>query len=433
MRCIYILMMIACTVPKTTSDTSDADVPAPDTSTPDTPDVVGSTISATISGFSLPRRDQIYDMESLSSAGVGCVLVGDPYYDSFTGAVFVVCPGALDVPDDATTIWTGSGENQALGCSVELSRVYDGVYFDEFVGSSEFNDPTYEGRALMWNVSFSSDVAVNVSALDVVGSAAGDSFTGGYFGTMVRVTGDLIIASQTNAVPYLYGASVGELYGARLSDFSPLVVGGSSAVDTSTGGFAGYEASAGDDGTAIASFGGIVQHLDMSGVPDWWVDMDGSGAGEYPWPTLNDVTLWTGTSRLNSGEVVLSVFSRENRALGEDTYALVIDPVSGETLEDYSNVYGVESGVLDGVEWRVYGVEDCDPDFDDCRIGYLRVDFDSDKDGSLDSGLDVSLPFEADTFPSSGCLLGLTSDGTSEVGWFCKDQRYGGFLSLSVI
>ena len=60
-----------------------------------------------------------------------------------------------------------------------------------------------------------------------------------------------------------------------------------------------------------------------------------------------------------------------------------------------------------------------------CRAGYIEIE-------TASASFVVSLPFEADTFPEAGCLIGLTSDGVSEVGWFCKDQRYGGFLTISV-
>lgn len=421
-RFVTLTLLAACEAPKT-FDAADTSTP-PDTA--DTSADTGTdtaheprTLTATISGYSLPRRDQVYDIVALPSAGPGCVAIGNPYSDGFTGAIYVACPGALDLPADAVTVWTGSAENQALGCNVEIGEI-DGV---EVIGSSEFADPTYVGRGMIWPTGASSGLAADVAIVDVSGANEGDGFTGGYFGTMIVPVGDLIVASQTNAVPYLLGAPyAGDL---TLDDFAPLVDGGSGYVDASTGGFAGYDASTGDDGIAVASFGGIVQHLGTDGAPDWWADMESDGDGEYPWPEPNNVTLWTNTTRLHTGEIVVSTFSRETRADDEVTFARIFEPTTGAVLDDLSNVFGVASGELDGIEWRALGVEECDPSYSDCRAGYIEIE-------TASGSFVVSLPFESDTFPSAGCLLGLTSDGVSEVGWFCKDQRYGGFLTISV-
>jgi hypothetical protein len=420
-RFLTLCLLAACETPKF-FDSSDTGAPLDSSNTStDSADTAPDprTLTATITGYSLPRRDQVYDIEALPSAGPGCVAIGNPYSDGFTGAIYVGCPGALDLPDDAVTIWTGSTPNQALGCNIEIGTI-DGA---EVIGSSEFADPTYVGRGLLWPTSAPSSIAADVVLVDVSGAQEGDGFTGGYFGTMILPYNGQIIASQTNAIPYLLSATYAE--GLTLDDFAPLVEYGSTYVDASTGGFAGYDASAGDDGIAVASYGGIVQHLDPDGASDWWADMESDGDGEYPWRDVNNVTLWTSTDRLHTGEIVVSTFSRETRAVGEYTFARIFEPTTGAVLDDLSNVYGVASGDLDGTEWRAVGVTLCDPSFSDCRAGYIEIE-------TASASLVVSLPFEADTFPEGGCLVSLTSDGVSEVGWFCKDRPYGGFLTISL-
>jgi len=377
--------------------------------------------------FSVASREQIYSIAPAPQMGEGCFVVGDPYYDGFTGFVALVCRNDGDevfLPDDATTYWTGSGKNQALGCDVEVSEAPSG---DVAVGTSEFHDPTYEGRLLLWSLNASPGIAADVALADIVGDVTGDGNTGGYLGTTTIIAGGRLMTSQTNAVPYLFGASYSE--GMELDDLAPLVDGGSVYCGRNCGGFAGYGVSVGDDGTAWASFGGILQHLDPDGAPDWYAAPDGDGDGEYAFPET-DVTLWANTTRLNDGSPVLSVFSRESRTAGEVAYARVFSTDGNET-DDFSNVYGVASGDVDGTGWAAYGVMGCDPSgavdaSGDCAFGYIHIDTDA------GDSVDLSLPYEAGEFPSSGCLVTLESAGDGWLGWYCKDLTVGGMIEISV-
>ena len=105
-------------------------------------------------------------------------MVGDPYYDGFTGAVSLVCPsdgGEILLPDDASASWTGSAEYQALGCDVEVSALPDGT---PVVGTPEFHDPTYEGRLLLWPLTADPGVAADAALVDIVGDVGETGTTG---------------------------------------------------------------------------------------------------------------------------------------------------------------------------------------------------------------------------------------------------------------
>ena len=433
MRYLMVFAIIACSPVGSLSDK--ASLGSPDDSGIDsgeTPEKAHLTASFKTT-FSVASREQIYSIAPAPQMGEGCFVVGDPYYDGFTGFVALVCRNDGDdvfLPDDATAYWTGSGENQALGCDVEVSETPSG---DVVVGTSEFHDPTYEGRLLLWSLDVPSGVAADSALVDIVGAAYGDGNTGGYLGTTTIVHEGQLMTSQANATPYLLSASYGE--GLSLEDLAPLVDGGSVYCGRNCGGFAGYGVSVGDDGTAWASFGGVLQHIDADGAPDWYAAADGDGTGEYTFPET-DVTQWANTTRLNDGSPVLSVFSRESRADGEVTYARVFTP-DGEETDDLSNVYGVTSGEVEGTGWVAYGVEGCDPSgavdaSGDCAFGYIHIDTDA------GDSLDLSLPYEAGEFPSSGCLMTLESagdgdeDGDGWLGWYCKDLTVGGMIEISV-
>lgn len=139
---------------------------------------------------------------------------------------------------------------------------------------------------------------------------------------------------------------------------------------------------------------------------------------------------------MNDGSPVLSVFSRESRTDGEVAYARIFS-TDGDQIEDLSNVYGVASGEVEGTEWTAYGVMGCDPSgavdsSGDCAFGYIHIDT------AAGDSIDLSLPYEAGEFPSSGCLVTLESannDGSGDngwLGWYCKDLTVGGMIEISV-
>lgn len=436
-----------------TRDTSSAETGA-DTDTGPAVEVYATLEVVTGTAFSVARRDQIYDMVGLPSAGEGCVAAGDPYDTSFAGAVYAVCPGAVALPDDAGATWTGTGTNQALGCAVHVSALDDG---SEVIGTSEFHDPTYEGRALLWPASSPSGMAADVALLDIVGDVVGDGNTGGYLGTATVRSGDLILISQTNASPSIMAVEVSAIPGATFDDLFTVAAGGDGVSDGGEG-FTDYSISTGAEGAAAASYDAEIQHVGLDGVPDWWADETSAGTGEYTFPADRDVTRWTRTRRLQDGSVVLSVFSRELREAGEYSYARIFDPTTGEEIDDISNVFGIADGEIDGQSWTAYGVTLCDPAYPSaaltpdepappsvlpwmdrglpgfmrqsaeggCRAGYVHVVTEGGQE------IDVSLPFEAGTFPAGGCLLDLVSTGPASFAWYCKDRPYAGFYSLVV-
>ena len=418
MRILFLILLAAC---EPMAPSKDGATPSEGEGEP----LVSLTASFATT-FSVPSRDQIYSVAPAPQMGDGCAVVGDPYYGSFTGAVSLVCPSdgsEILLPDDASASWMGSAENQALGCDVEVSTLPDGT---PVVGTSEFHDPTYKGRLLVWPLAADLGVAADVALVDIVGDVSGDGNHGGYLGTTTIVADGRLLTSQTNTVPYLLGAEYAPSL--TLDDLQPLVEGGSVYCGRNCGGFAGYGVSVGDDGTAWSSFGGILQHLDPEGVPDWYAAPDGDGAGEYAFPET-DVTLWSATTRLLDGSPVLSVLSRETRADGEVAYARIFDAQTGEESADLSNVYGVVQGQVSGTTWTAYGVMGCDPSgavdaSGDCAFGYIHI--------STDAGdeIDLSLPYEAGEFPASGCLVQLESAGDGWLTWFCKDLTVGGMVKI---
>lgn len=423
----FILFLLAACEPMTPSKDGTIHDTA-DTATDDSGAPEATHLAATFATtFSVASRDQIYSVAAAPQVGDGCMVVGDPYADDFTGAVSLVCPSdgsAVLLPDDASATWTGSAASQALGCNVEVSTLPDGT---PVVGTSEFHEPTYEGRLLLWPLDVEAGVAADVALVDIVGDVPGDANTGGYLGTTTIVTNGRLMTSRTNAVPYLLGSPYAE--GMTLAELTPLVDGGSVYCGRNCGGFAGYGVSVGDDGTAWASFGGILQHLDPDGVPDWYAAPEGDGSGEYAFPET-DVTLWSTTTRLLDGSPVLSVLSRETRADGEVAYARVFDAATGAESADLSNVYGVAQGQVSGTTWTAYGVLGCDPSgavdaSGDCAWGYIHIDTDA------GDSIELSLPYEAGEFPASGVLVTLVSAGDGWLGWYGKDLTVGGVVEIA--
>lgn len=433
MRRLFFALIMACdTMPKPGGSEagSDTDSETGETAETTDPSAAVSLQAEFVTTFSTPTGDQVYNIAPIPQWDDGCFAVGNPYYDSFRGSVSVVCPNmgnSAQIPDDSPAYWVGDAENQALGCNVRSSVLPDG---EVVLGSSQFNDPTYEGRLLLWPLSAPSGTAVDAALVDMIGASSGDGNTGGYLGTTVIVVDGRLMASQTNAIPYLLGGEYAP--GMTAADLSPLVEGGSVYCGRNCGGFAGYSVSVGDAGdTAWVSFGGVLQHLDASGTPDWYAAFDGDGPGEYAFPETN-VTRWSTTTRLLDGSPVLSVFARESRSDGEVTYARVFDAATGEETADLSNVYGVAQGSVSGTTWTAYGVIDCDPSgatdaSGGCAFGYIHAET------SAGDSFDLSLPFESGSFPAAGCLLTLESAGDAYLAWYCKDQPWGGIVAFSPV
>ena len=79
MRFLTLLLLAACEAPKIV-DSSDTSEPFDSSDTSGYTDTTPTprTLTATITGYALPRRDQVYDIGALPSAGPGCVAIGNP-------------------------------------------------------------------------------------------------------------------------------------------------------------------------------------------------------------------------------------------------------------------------------------------------------------------------------------------------------------------
>ena len=435
----------------------------------------------TYAGATTPKRDQIYDIEFPSVEagylGDGCILVSDPYYDHYTGAVYYACPGAVELSEDAERLWTGTGTYQGLGCQVGTTA--------GLVTVPEFNDPTYEGRLFGFSLDAESGPASDNAVLDITGTEFGDANTGGYFGVAVAVLNGRIYVSQTNASSSVLSAPwPNDPSDLTIDDFT-VTVASSDPVADGGAGFVAYEVSAGEDGTAWASYDGALQHVSIDGTPDWWVDESGSGTGEYDFPLARNVTRWTAAGRLVNGDIVLSVFSRlsgTGRYRDAVVYARVFSQ-DGAEADYYPTAFDVVDGWVGGTHWTAFGIAGADPNYDpdnrceslsatttadftydsmgriiepspsfpgqhrgtprfspsqrsvapdgtssgyECRYGYIYVQTDDGQEWAL------SLPFESGTFPEAGCLLTLASDGGEWLGWACRDQPYMGWMQATL-
>lgn len=338
--------------------------------------------------------------------------ITNPYYSSGQGGIYRFLSDAPsgELETIADGIWTGDSSQDYLG--INASIVSDGA--NRYLVTSEFGTSA-AGRLLAIPESSGYGAMSSFATVDITGD-----LPQGYFGTGVASSGGNLYVSQT---------LTGKVYQAPLSlfqgstDIADLTAVPGMTLDQASTGYNAMDMAEGTDGLAYSSFGGVIQHLDPSGTPDWWFEQpagrSGSGAVDQRIVDNRGVSLISVVSRLKK-TYALSVYTASSNASSETTY---LDPTTGAVVDTEPGVVSVAEGELNGNAWTVKGYFSDYKGSNSGMNGYVSL-FDANNLEVSSIPLPVTAPYR--------CIPIVATDGVDTVVVICRYSNQGvvGKISL---
>lgn len=304
-------------------------------------------------------NDQFYDVKFL---GGGQFLISNPYFGNNTGTVYWVLKDFLtgEIETTAGAQWDGDYPNGLLGTSINV--VSDGTL--NYVAANEYG-LTNEGRFFSF---FSQSGTGNMSMfanIDITGATPG-----AFFGAASTTAGGNLYVSEgmTGAI-YRAPVSILQTGSQSLSDFSLLP---NVTLDQSATGYNAMDMDAGADGFAYVSFGGIVQHVGNSQIPDWYFDANTNQTGTWSVPAATlgnrNINITSFLTRLTNSYALTNF---DSGAMGQSE-TIYLDPSTGAVQNVEAGVVSIVEGNANGKGWTAKGFYDYFHG-DNTKQGYVKL------------------------------------------------------------